>query len=283
MDPPQQPLFRDIAISIEGLLSQSSSPDPKDASSDKLQFCGATASSSSSSSSPQANAIRTTKFTWYNWLPKSIFQQFRRVANAYFLGISILMILGSYATYLFQSPLDPYSTILTLLVILLITSCKEGYEDLQRRKSDQFENNREVTVLSFDMTGGGGKEAKETKTRSKYLKPGDIVKLEGTVPAPADLLLVLTSMYSDGNKCYVETANIDGETNLKLREAPSQLLSSTELGHVVSAGRPVPELFRGTIQAEQPNANIHKFVGTLQLQACQHAIPIDSQNILLRR
>lgn len=257
--PPQQPLFRDIAIAIEG---PSASPDSKDL----------------TAASQQANAIRTTKFTWYNWLPKSIFQQFRRVANAYFLGISILMILGSYATYLFQSPLDPYSTILTLLVILLITSCKEGYEDLQRRKSDQFENNREVTVLSFE----GGAAPKETKTRSKHLKPGDIVKLEGTVPAPADLLLVLTSMHSDGNKCYVETANIDGETNLKLREAPS-LLVSNELGHLVSAGRPVPELFRGTIQAEEPNANIHKFVGTLQLQSCQHAIPIDSQNILLRR
>lgn len=255
--PPQQLLFRDIAIAIEGL---SPSPQPTEA-----------------SSSQQANAIRTTKFTWYNWLPKSIFQQFRRVANAYFLGISILMILGSYATYLFQSPLDPYSTILTLLVILLITSCKEGYEDLQRRKSDKFENNREVTVVSFEAG-----TQKETKTRSKYLRPGDIVKLEGTVPAPADLLLVLTSMHSDGNKCYVETANIDGETNLKLREAPSLLLSN-ELGHVVTAGRPVPELFRGTIHAEEPNANIHKFVGTLQLESCQHAIPIDSQNILLRR
>ena len=86
------------------------------------------------------NSIRTTKYTWYNWLPKSVLQQFRRVANAYFLGISILMILGSYATYLFVSPLDPFSTIATLTVILLITSCKEGYEDLLRRKSDEFEN-----------------------------------------------------------------------------------------------------------------------------------------------
>ncbi|KAJ1442734.1 hypothetical protein B484DRAFT_389862, partial [Ochromonadaceae sp. CCMP2298] len=37
------------------------------------------------------NAIRTTKFTALNWLPKSILVQFRRVANVYFLFISILM------------------------------------------------------------------------------------------------------------------------------------------------------------------------------------------------
>lgn len=185
------------------------------------------------------NSIRTTKYTWYNWLPKSVLQQFRRVANAYFLGISILMILGSYATYLFVSPLDPFSTIATLTVILLITSCKEGYEDLLRRKSDEFENNREVTVITFETDS----TIKETIKKSKYLKPGDIVLLKGHTSAPADLLIILTSMYKDGNKCYVETANIDGETNLKLREAPSFLLN--ELGHVIENGKAVPELFNG--------------------------------------
>lgn len=38
------------------------------------------------------NAIRTTKYTWYSWLPKSLWEQFRRIANIYFLGISILMV-----------------------------------------------------------------------------------------------------------------------------------------------------------------------------------------------
>ncbi len=42
---------------------------------------------------PQANSISTTKYTWYSWLPKSIWEQFRRVANVYFLLISILMVI----------------------------------------------------------------------------------------------------------------------------------------------------------------------------------------------
>jgi magnesium-transporting ATPase (P-type) len=37
------------------------------------------------------------------------------------------------------------------------------------------------------------------------------------------MLLIMTSLHSDGNQCYVETANIDGETNLKLKEAPSDI------------------------------------------------------------
>lgn len=39
-----------------------------------------------------SNAITTTKYTWYSWLPKSLWEQFRRVANIYFLLISILMV-----------------------------------------------------------------------------------------------------------------------------------------------------------------------------------------------
>lgn len=39
-----------------------------------------------------ANAISTTKYTWYSWLPKSIWEQFRRIANIYFLLISVLMV-----------------------------------------------------------------------------------------------------------------------------------------------------------------------------------------------
>ena len=93
--------------------------------------------------SSKPNAIRTTKFTALTWLPKSIFVQFRRVANIYFLGISVLMTIGTVVPELFISPLDPVHTIVTLMLILMVTSCKEGYEDLQRRRSDKFENNRE--------------------------------------------------------------------------------------------------------------------------------------------
>lgn len=42
--------------------------------------------------SKKNNVISTTKFRWYTWLPKSLFDQFRRIANAYFLLISILMV-----------------------------------------------------------------------------------------------------------------------------------------------------------------------------------------------
>ena len=32
-----------------------------------------------------SNVIATTRYTWWNFLPKSLFEQFRRIANIYFL------------------------------------------------------------------------------------------------------------------------------------------------------------------------------------------------------
>ncbi len=63
---------------------------------------------------------------------------------------------------MFITPLDPYSTLGTLLIVLLVTSFKEGYEDLQRARSDNEENNREVIVVTF-VDG----KAVETKKQSK--------------------------------------------------------------------------------------------------------------------
>lgn len=42
----------------------------------------------------QDNSIRTTKYTLLSWLPRSLTEQFRRLANFYFLIISILMVRG---------------------------------------------------------------------------------------------------------------------------------------------------------------------------------------------
>ncbi|XP_020216735.1 phospholipid-transporting ATPase 3 [Cajanus cajan] len=51
----------------------------------------------------------------------------------------------------------------------------------------------------------------------KKLQVGDVVKVEQDGFFPADLLF-LASTNVDG-VCYIETANLDGETNLKIRKA----------------------------------------------------------------
>ncbi len=149
-------------------------------------------------------------------------------------------------------------------------------EDLQRAKSDNYENNREVVIVTFNKDGS----MKEVVKKSQDIAPGDIIKLNGQMAVPADMLLLLTSMHNDGNKCFIETANIDGETNLKVREAPPLLAESFPA--IIQSGNPVHELFEGDIEFENPNKNIHKFVGTLRLRGAKEYIPLGPENILLR-
>ena len=132
-------------------------------------------------------------------------------SSSYF--ISVKQLIGTYATYIFQSPIEPWSTLITLLIVMLITSVIHGLEDIRRAKSDQFENSAEVSICHF-VDG----ELVEERTTSERIRTGDIVKVYEGRSVPADLVILWTALSQGGNQCYIETSNIDGETNLKLRQ-----------------------------------------------------------------
>ena len=127
----------------------------------------------------------------------------------YFVFIVVLMLIGTYATTVFESPLTPYSTLVPLVVVLAITMAKEGAEDWKRHSGDKLTNNRLAPVIALS--------GKEVPTRWANIAVGSIVKVCNKEEVPADLIVLSTS--ESKGICYVETSNIDGETNLKLKEA----------------------------------------------------------------
>ncbi|KAK9114690.1 hypothetical protein Syun_021487 [Stephania yunnanensis] len=93
----------------------------------RVVFCNYSESDEGGSRDYCDNYVRTTKYTLANFLPKSFFEQFRRVANLYFLLAGCLAF----------TPLAPYaavSAILPLVVVIGATMLKEGVEDWRRRK-----------------------------------------------------------------------------------------------------------------------------------------------------
>lgn len=77
------------------------------------------------------NYVSTTKYTAFNFIPKSLFEQFRRVANIYFLIVACVSF----------SPLAPFtalSIVAPLLVVIGATMAKEAVEDWRRRKQVLF-------------------------------------------------------------------------------------------------------------------------------------------------
>ncbi|XP_065878714.1 probable phospholipid-transporting ATPase 8 [Euphorbia lathyris] len=205
------------------------------------------------------NYVSTTKYTAANFIPKSLFEQFRRVANIYFFVVACVSF----------SPLAPYtalSVLAPLIVVIGATMVKEAVEDWRRRKQDIEANNRKVEVYAKN---NGFQE-----TKWKNLRVGDLVKVSKDEYFPADLLL-LSSSYEDGI-CYVETMNLDGETNLKLKHAVEVTSSLHEHEHEHESFKN----FVALIKCEDPNENLYSFVGTLHYNGNQY--PLSPQQILLR-
>lgn len=87
---------------------------------------------------------------------------------------------------------------------------KDIFEDHKRRKQDTAENMMEVEAAER-----GSKSLR--KMQSLQLQVGCIVKVYEDQAFPADLILLKSSLPK--SICYVETKNLDGETNLKQKQA----------------------------------------------------------------
>ncbi|KAK7917133.1 hypothetical protein PG985_010741 [Apiospora marii] len=124
-------------------------------------------------------------------------------------------------------------------------------------------------------TNGGGRFHRDAW---KSIQVGDFVRLYNDDEIPADIIVLSTSD-SDG-ACYVETKNLDGETNLKVRQA---LRCGRSLKHARDCERA-----QFSIESEPPQPNLYKYNGAIkwQQEVSGHdrdmTEPISIDNMLLR-
>ncbi|XP_076854970.1 phospholipid-transporting ATPase ID [Brachyhypopomus gauderio] len=202
------------------------------------------------------NAIKTSKYNLLTFLPLNLFEQFQRIANAYFLCLLVLQWIPAI------SSLSWFTTVVPLALVLIVTAVKDAIDDINRHKSDRQVNNRRAQVL---IDG----ELRNEKWMN--VQVGDIIKLENNQFVAADLLLLSSS--EPLNLVYIETAELDGESNLKVKQA---LTVTGEMGGSIDA----LAAFKGEVCCEAPNNRLDRFVGTLVLGGQKH--PLDNQCVLLR-
>ncbi|BGO94943.1 hypothetical protein NBRC10512_000622 [Rhodotorula toruloides] len=89
----------------------------------------------------ERNKVRTSKYTLLSFVPKNLTEQFRRIANVYFLGLVVLQVFPIFGAA------SPQVAMLPLVAILCITGIKDGVEDLRRHALDNEVNNSAVTRL----------------------------------------------------------------------------------------------------------------------------------------
>jgi len=174
-------------------------------------------------------------------LPLVLYEQFRKFTSFYFLIVCIICFIPA------VSPVSPWSTLPGLLFILFVAMVREAVEDFFRFKSDLRENMRKYHVIQAH-TG------QEVKTRCRDLRVGDLVKIERNRIIPADVVIVGSAL--EEGVGYIETAQLDGETNLKLRRCPdaTQGLRPEELAQL-----------EGRVECGVPVSSIYAFKGAMHV------------------
>ena len=118
------------------------------------------------------------------------------------------------------SPKTPASMIGTFAAVLIFTMFKELFEDYYRMRSDKEINNSTSKILDYE-TGSF------VEWKWKDIKQGDILKISKDETFPTDLLF----LYSKTDVIFVDTMNLDGETNLKPKVLASKFLLNEITDH----------------------------------------------------
>nr|GAT54067.1 phospholipid-translocating ATPase [Mycena chlorophos] len=236
-----------------------------------------------------SNQVITSKYTIITFLPRNLLEQFRRIANLFFLALAILQFFPEFAT------VSVGVVILPLIIVLAFTAIKDGWEDFIRHRSDRRTNHSQTLVLrGGNWTNPNATEAK-SRTFVRALVPqqkpqaqnehpdweitawedirvGDFVKVRDHESIPADILICATS--EEENVAFIETKNLDGETNLKSRHAVPTL------AHLNTAADCANDLNSFSVKADRPDTNMFKLNATL-VKADESA-PVDLTMTLLR-
>ncbi|XP_016429148.1 probable phospholipid-transporting ATPase IA isoform X7 [Sinocyclocheilus rhinocerous] len=203
-----------------------------------------------------SNRVSTAKYNVLTFLPRFLYSQFRRAANSFFLFIALLQQIPD------VSPTGRWTTLVPLLFILVVAAVKEFIEDLKRHNADSVVNKKETQVLR-----NGAWEI----VHWEKVVVGDIVKVNGKDFVPADAILLSSS--EPQGMCYIETSNLDGETNLKIRQG---LQITTDIKDIDSLMR-----LSGRMECESPNRHLYEFVGNIRLDG-HSTVPLGPDQILLR-
>lgn len=202
------------------------------------------------------NAVRTAKYSALTFLPRNLFEQFRRLSYVYFLAITVLNQLPQVAVF------GRGASVLPLAFVLFVTAVKDAYEDIRRHRSDRRENNRLAAVLAPQTAG------EYLPKKWKHIRVGDVVRVASNETLPADMVLLATS--DPTGLAHVQTVNLDGETNLKTRYAKQETqLRFSHDGHVA-----------GILHCERPNRNIYGFQANLEIDGKR--VSLGPSNIVLR-
>uniref|UniRef100_A0A665V491 Phospholipid-transporting ATPase n=1 Tax=Echeneis naucrates TaxID=173247 RepID=A0A665V491_ECHNA len=169
------------------------------------------------------NHVSTTKYGILTFLPRFLYEQIRRAANAFFLFIALMQQIPD------VSPTGRYTTLVPLIFILTVAGIKEIIEDYKRHKADNTVNKKKTTGIVCACSCASTICTLFHACACIYLCGFVFLSwlCEWCLPV-THWCRPLSSRqkfscyeYCMRAMCYTETSNLDGETNLKIRQGLS--------------------------------------------------------------
>jgi phospholipid-transporting ATPase len=240
------------------------------------------------------NVVITGRYNIITFFPQNLFEQFRRLANVYFLVLGIIAAVGEYTAY-YDTAVQAVGILTPVSAVVAISMIKDGVEDWKRHRTDAKVNARPVQRLEGDFENASANTAAINTAQWKDLYPGDVVLLQNGDEVPADAV-VLACGGIQGNICYVETAAIDGESNLKPRipcistadsvgeQEQKKLPSEISLSADKRELQGLAVLKSVIVNVEEPNETIDSFNGSVSFRSrnMQKDLTLTKDNLLLR-
>ena len=216
------------------------------------------------------NVIKTATYNIFNFLPLALLHQFKSYFNIFFLICAILFSIPKI------TPVDANTSYAAFVVVQVISLIRTGIENYKKYRYDSSYNNSKSKVFDIQT-----KRFVDKPWKSIIL--GEIVKVTKDSEIPADLLIIKSS--NENGYCYLQTSNLDGETNLKPREALIRYHNSI-------TNESDCEIY-GTIEIGNPDKNIYYIEGGIitnigntnnnnSTNNGEHKMYFDISNCLLR-
>ncbi len=182
----------------------------------------------------------------WDFVPKNLFEQFREVANLYFLFIGVLQIIPQISTT--QGLPTIYAP---LAFIVFVSAVRAAVEDMARHRADNKTSS--TPYLVYD------REERDFKAkRSGDIAVGDVVKVRQDETVPADMVLLASSDVRSG-QAFIDKKSLNGETSLEI------MLACRETFDTYNAPKALEKL-DATVVCNPPDGFLDRFAGTLYLK-----------------
>ncbi|CAG9325165.1 unnamed protein product [Blepharisma stoltei] len=181
-------------------MSLSSNLDPDKKKNENWRYIHLLGNSKNPNKGYQKNQITTYRYTFLNFFPKNIRDQFRNYAYYWYLIDPISQLIENPNSY-------DWTSILPIALLLIFTFMFDAYRDIRNHKND-----KKVNEKIFEIWDG----LQFRQTKSENICVGDIILLNENDYAPADILIICIG--ENEKECYVEKSGFIGGTDIKVKK-----------------------------------------------------------------